>query len=204
MLLREVRKPLVVGVMIAGLGTSSLPAGIEVEGLRPSTAGDLTTSGGVVIPIKSVPQAIAEVRALSGLTWEQLARLFAVTRRSLHFWASGKALTPGNEERLQRVLAVLRKIDRGSASANRAAILAVRADGTMALDLIAEGQYERVVALLGPGVGRRWHASKITAAAMAARAAQPPEELVGALQDRVFPASGRLLTAKPVHGSRRK
>ena len=36
-------------------------------------------------------------------------------------------------------------------------------------------------------------------------APRPPEELVGALQDRIHPASGRLLAAKPVitgeHGS---
>lgn len=37
----------------------------------------------------------------------------------------------------------------------------------------------------------------------AARAPRPPGELVGALQDRLNPASGRLLAAKPVRPPRR-
>src|SRR2546428_13805112 len=34
--------------------------------------------------------AIMELRRLSGMTWEQLASLFEVTRRTVHFLASGK------------------------------------------------------------------------------------------------------------------
>src|SRR5690606_28590116 len=122
------------------------------------------------------------------------ARLFNVTRRSLHFWASGKAMTPSNEEHLQRLLAVVRRLDRGSARENRTLLLSVREDGSLPVDLLAKGGYERVVALLGPGSGRRAvPPSKLSAEAQAARAPRPPEELVGALQDRVHPASGRLL-----------
>lgn len=40
--------------------------------------------------------------------------------------------------------------------------------------------------------------------ARAARAPRPPEELVGALQDRIHPTSGRLLAAKPIATTRRK
>ena len=40
----------------------------------------------------TVRQEIAELRSLSGLTWEQTARLLGVTRRSVHFWASGEVL----------------------------------------------------------------------------------------------------------------
>ena len=36
--------------------------------------------------------AIAELRRVSGLTWDQLARLVGVSRRTLHFWASGTAV----------------------------------------------------------------------------------------------------------------
>jgi transcriptional regulator with XRE-family HTH domain len=204
MLTWHVRTPLVVGVMLAGLGTSSMPA-VAAEGpMRPIAAGEHTTSGGPVVLTESVGAAIAELRRLSGLTWEQLARLFAVSRRSLHFWASGKAMSPANEEHVQRVLSVLHKIDRGLASANRAELLTVRADGTIPFDLLAEGHYERVVTAVGAGEGHRARAPKPSAAAIAARAPQPPEELVGALQDRVHPASGRLLATKAVHGTRRK
>src|SRR5205823_135962 len=93
--------------------------------------------------------AIMELRRLSGLTWDQLARLFGVTSRSLHFWASGKPLTPANEERLNRLLATIRKLDRGSARENRSLLLTVRRDSIIPFDLLLAGQYEQVLALLG-------------------------------------------------------
>lgn len=39
---------------------------------------------------------------------------------------------------------------------------------------------------------------KLSEEARAARAPRAPEELVGALQDRIHPTSGRLLAAKPI------
>jgi DNA-binding transcriptional regulator YiaG len=157
-----------------------------------------------VVDARHAGSAIAEVRRLTGLTWDQLARLFNVSRRALHFWASGKAMAPSNEEQLQRLLAVVRKIDRGSAEANRALIFGVLEDGTIPFDLLANSQYERVLALLGPGSVQQLRRPPVAAEVLAASAPQPPEELVGALQDRVHPASGRLIESKAVRAVRRQ
>jgi DNA-binding transcriptional regulator YiaG len=203
MLMRQIREPVLVGVMLSGLGTSAqaLPADVMLRAPRPV---EQTTAGASVVIVDRGGAAIAELRRLSGFTWDQLARLFDVSRRSLHFWASGKEMTSSNEEHLQRLLAVVRKIDRGSASANRTALLSAREDGSMPFDLLAAQQYERVLALLGPGGARPVQAQRLSAEAMAARAPRPPEELVGALQDRVHPASGRLLATKAIRVPRRK
>jgi transcriptional regulator with XRE-family HTH domain len=103
---------------------------------------------------QSTSSAIMELRRLSGLTWEQLASLFNVARRSLHFWASGKPVNAPNEERLRRVLAVVRKADRGFAAKNRAMLLEDR-DGVVPFDLLARGEYETFIELVGTGPGRR-------------------------------------------------
>ena len=114
-------------------------------------------------------------------------------------------MTPSNEEHLQRLLAVVRKLDRGSARQNRSLLLGVREDGRLPFDMLAEGDYDRVVSLLGPGKGRKVvPPSRLSPVAQAERAPRPPEELVDALQDRIHPASGRLLSAKPIKLSRRK
>lgn len=73
--------------------------------------------------------AVLELRRLTGLTWDQLARLFRVARRSLLFWASGKPLNSANEEQLYRTLATVRAIDRGSAAENRLELGPPRACG---------------------------------------------------------------------------
>lgn len=204
MLMRQVREPMLVGCMLAGFGTSTAYALLRDIALRSQRTAGQTTAGASVSVAAPDGAAIGELRRLSGFTWDQLARLFNVSRRSLHFWASGKPMAPSNEEHLQRLLAVVRKIDRGSASANRAALLGVRQDGSLPFDLLAAGDYDRVLSLLGPGEARRVAPPRLSDEARAARAPLPPEELVGALQDRIHPTSGRLLAAKAVRIPRRK
>lgn len=204
MLTRPIREPVLIGSMLAGLGTSTAYVLTQNMVLRSLRTMERTTSGAAVVGEDPAGAAVGELRRLSGFTWDQLARIFSVSRRSLHFWASGKPMTPGNEERLQRLLSVVRKIDRGSAAANRAALLGVREDGSLPFDLLAAGDYERVLTLLGQGEKRRAALPRLSAEARATRTPPPPDELVGALQDRIHPTSGRLRAAKAIIVSRRK
>ena len=204
MSMRLIREPVLNGYMLAGLGTSTAFSATQDTALRPPRSVEQTTAGAAVVVAKPAGASIGELHRRSGFTWDQLARVFNVSRRSLHFWASGKPMAPSNEEHLQRLLSVVRKIDRGSASANRAALLGVRQDGSIPFDLLAAGDYERVLALLGQGERRRAALPKLSAEVRAARAPRPPEELVGALQDRIHPTSGRLRAAKVIAVSRRK
>lgn len=99
--------------------------------------------------------AINELRHLSGLTWDQLAKVLDVTRRALHHWANGKPMNVLNEARLYRVSAFVQKTDRGDAQLNRAALLSVREeDGVSVLDLLRKQEYAEAEAIVGRGVGR--------------------------------------------------
>jgi len=198
MLMKHVREPMLVGCILAGLGTSPGYAMSPDMVLRTQRPAQQTTAGGAVTAPVPAGAAIGELRRLSGLTWDQLARLFNVSRRSLHFWASGKAMAADNEEHLQRLISVVRKIDRGTASANRAVLFGVREDGNIPFDLLVDGEYERVLLLLGSGEARRTSSAKLSEEARAARAPRPPEELVGALQDRIHREGGTARAAKSV------
>lgn len=184
MLMQAIKRPMLVGVMLAGIGTStapSLPAELVHQALQPAQQ---TTPGAALVVSDHSGSAIAELRRLSGLSWDQLAQLFSVTRRALHFWASGKPMTPANEEHLQRLLTVLRKIDRGSATANRRELLASREKGAIALDLLHQQKYDSVVSLIGIADARhRITAPKLSPRALALRTPPSPEHLVGAVQD---------------------
>jgi transcriptional regulator with XRE-family HTH domain len=198
MAMRQVREPVLVGWILVGLGTSTADA-LPLDMTSRSQYSVEQTTAGAAFPVAAPDgAAIGELRRLSGFTWDQLARLFNVSRRSLHFWASGKPMASDNEEHLQRLLAVIRKIDRGSASENRTALLSVREDGSIPFDLLAAGDYERVRSLLGPGEARRVRPPRISDEARKGRAQRPPDELVGALQHRIHPTSGRLLASKAV------
>jgi hypothetical protein len=67
----------------AGLGTATGPIAAEQE-----TASDLST-------------IVANLKAESGLTADQLGRLLGVSRRSIHNWAAGTVIAPAHEERLR-------------------------------------------------------------------------------------------------------
>lgn len=198
MLMRQARGPVLLGLLLAGIGTSPIYAIPADTALYSQRAADQTTAGTSVPAEASSGAAIGELRQLSGLTWDQTARLFDVSRRALHFWASGKPMTPSNEERLQRLLGVVRNIDRGSAGANRAMLLGVREDGSLPLDLLAAGDYKRVLSLLGPGTGRRASPPRLSEEARTARSKQSPEELAGALQDRIHHDRGTARAAASV------
>jgi DNA-binding transcriptional regulator YiaG len=196
-MLRQLQ-PVILGCMLAGFGTSTAYALPSSGAPQWQCRLEQTTAGAPVATPEPAGAAIGELRRISGLTWDQLARVFGVSRRSLHFWASGKPMAPSNEEHLQRVLAVVRKSDRGSASANRAALLAGREDGLLPFDLLVAKEYERVSSLLGEGGAQRASLPKLSKEARAARAPRPPEELVGALQDRVHRDTGAFRAARSV------
>lgn len=197
MLMQSSKPTTLVGKMLAETGTSPsswLPNKLVLQALQPAKQ---TTSGAVVVV--NAGAAIGELRRLSGLTWDQLARLFSVSRRALHFWASGKPMTSANEEHLQRLLGVLRKIDRGSASANRRELLEARLGNDIALDLLHQRRYELVVSVVGAGdIKPRLIAPKLSAKAAALRMPPAPEQLVGALQDSVHHEVGIVREGKSV------
>lgn len=142
--------------------------------------------------------AIAELRRLAGLTWEELARLFGVSRRSVHFWASGNPLNSQNEKFLLGVHDVIVHVDRGDARATRRALLEVQ-DGESALDLLREGRFENARKRLGDGRERVLvRAGALSAEAHAARAPLAPDVLVEAQNDRVHSDTGRGRAARTV------
>ncbi|NOT27356.1 MAG: helix-turn-helix transcriptional regulator [Acidobacteria bacterium] len=183
MLVRPIREPALVGLILIGLGTSTagaVPVPTPLVGLHASTS-----AGHAVSDVRISSAALTELRRRSGLTWEQISRLFGVSRRALHFWASGKAMTPANEEHLQRVLAVLRRIDRGSPETTRAALVQGDPDGVSPFDLLGAGRYEQAAsaATAVPQVdlsSPRWPSQTV----LSGRTPRPPADLVNALQDR--------------------
>jgi DNA-binding transcriptional regulator YiaG len=187
--------------MLRGLGTSAtpaLPADLVARSPRPDSQ---TTSGAAPALRAPADAAIGELRRLTGLTWDQLSRLFGVSRRSVHFWASGKMMTPANEEKLQRVLAVVRSIDRGAAASNRALLLGVAPDGTLPFDLLVAGLYDQAMANMSraPGAPVAPRPSpKVSDQVHAARSPRRPEDLVGALQDRIHREVGMARPARTV------
>jgi DNA-binding transcriptional regulator YiaG len=151
------------------------------------------------LPVKSTQQAVNELRKLSGLTWEQLATLFDVSRRSVHFWASGEALSSANEEKLNRTLDAVEYVSRGSASSNRRLLMGIADDGKSYLELLGAGEFDRVKHLLGAGNAiAKPKLGQLSPVAEMSQVSPNPADLVGALQDSIHREVGKSRVAKSV------
>jgi len=201
---RRVKCRLLATALPFELGTAS--KGLDVGGWAQSDLESQHTTSGYASQQEDAPQdtrlAILELRRLTGLTWDQLARLFRVARRTLHFWASGKPLNAANEEQLHRTVAAVRAIDRGSASENRTLLFQERR-GLIPFDLLADGRYDEVVAQVGMGPGRaQRRLPPLSAQVQAARTPLPPDALADALQDTVHRDVGRGRAARTAKAKR--
>jgi hypothetical protein len=165
-----------------------------------------TNSGGTLLDEARADRvfadAVLEVRRRSGLTWQQLATLFEVDRRSVHLWASGRPLSAQNAERLNRILAVLRRADLGTPSATRAWLHSPDARGLLPLDLLRAGRFDEI--LVPAPAATLPRPGPLSAAAQSKRAPRRPEDLVAARQDRVHIEKGKLIAAVPLKVSKPK
>jgi len=135
---------------------------------------------------------VLELRRLSGLTWAQLASVFGVDRRAIHFWAAGRPINAANSENLAAVLALVRRVSRGDAGATRAFLLTPTSTGVVPLDALRSGDLEQVPVppAVPGGVPKR--PPPISFAARGARAPQPLDELLaGGDEPPIRPAPGR-------------
>lgn len=197
------KKAAVVVFCVLGPVTTATPCATPTE-RAPNL--DSTNAGAPLVASRSARtgSAIAELRRISGLTWEQLAGMLQVSRRALHFWATDKQMHPANEQRLQRVLAVLRRIDRGFPAQNRTLLLAPLEGGVIPYDLLRDARYEEVAERVGEGRSSpRPHVPQMSAAEQARRRPPAPADLLGARQESLPTEPGRVVRTKPIRRPRR-
>lgn len=115
--------------------------GLSIDDLRgPGLSVFSAETISAPVPPISIPQAAtpaAQVRHLrntSGLTGEQIARLFGVSRRAVHLWASGGRMNAAHHERLARLLAITSKLPGDTPEQRRSALLAPGQDGFSLFD----------------------------------------------------------------------
>ena len=103
------------------------PITLSVERIQPTR--DVVVATGQM----STAKAVNEAHDDSGLTWEQLARVFGVSRRAVHMWATGGRMNATNAEILMRFVDYLDQMH-GGPDERRTALLTIGRDGSSALD----------------------------------------------------------------------
>lgn len=156
------------------------------------------------VAAESTAEAVLEIRRRSGLTWEELSDLFDVSRRSVHHWASGKAVSARHDRAIRRILAAIRRLDQGNQADTRAQLLAVDAGmGVSALDLFKTGLFDEAIARAAGGWPPELRRVPLSREAQDARRLQAPTHLLEAEQERPnVPAKARTVRARRTHNTR--
>jgi DNA-binding transcriptional regulator YiaG len=79
-------------------------------------------------------EAVKSLRQESGLTWDQLGRLFGVSRRAMHLWAGGGRMNAAHTEALSAILRVVRNLPESGSIDPREALLRPGAEGRSLYD----------------------------------------------------------------------
>jgi DNA-binding XRE family transcriptional regulator len=103
---------------------------------------------------EAVRENLLEVRRLTGFTWDDLADLLQVDRRTLHNWSQGGPVRAANQTRLASLLGALRYIDRGTAESNRIALSEPGMMGVTPLALLSQGRFQEAEIAAGRGLDR--------------------------------------------------
>lgn len=91
-------------------------------------------------PAMSLPASAVAIRDLkrrSALTWDELARLFGVSRKTVHNWDEGAKVSQAREQRLQEVAAIFADFP-CTPKAIHGALRSV-SDGRPIIDIVAMG-----------------------------------------------------------------
>lgn len=134
-------------LLFGGTGTTALPTG---EMFAPRSVMPVTVSGGrQTTTLGFVPQAepaamaprlrregddVRWLHEASGLTWEHLGRVFGVSRRAVHLWASGARMNAVNAEAVFALAELVRSSPGTSPDERRSWLLRAQDQGGSILE----------------------------------------------------------------------
>lgn len=181
---RAIGGALVVASMLISPTTgyaNKIPCRSERTSSAPNNA---LFSYGVRETAPSTARGILTIRQLANLTWDETAKLFGVSRRSVHLWANGRRPSSEQERKLNRVLGILSAHNKLAPSVLRERLMASATPGTLFFDLLCEDKFEAFQALFSVGAAIGQHAASSQSFRTKGYSPPPPTLLLDALQDR--------------------
>lgn len=143
-----------------------------VSYMRHGTGPAVELSTGVALPI-AAPEfddnaatastitdadTVKWLHGASGLTWDQLGKIFGVSRRAVHLWANGGRLNAANAAKLAEFVALVRELPACESADRRTRLLAAGKDGRSILDKLRERNHSADI------TGSQWSPAQLLGA----------------------------------------
>lgn len=100
--------------------------------------------------VRSDRDELLWLKSESDLTWDQIGKVLGVSRRAVHFWATGGRMNEANASLLREFSAIVRALPASGPAQRRSALLSVGPDGRNVLDRLRSRD--------GKLAGRSWGA----------------------------------------------
>jgi len=118
-------RPMFVEMASLGRAAHSLEVGVPRLSSMTTALAPSPPSAAAPVP-PSTAEQVQYVHEQVGLTWDQIARIFSVSRRAALYWAAGEKLSSAKEELLGQLYAVVHELPGETAAARRAAFMTRR------------------------------------------------------------------------------
>lgn len=132
--------PTILFLVTAGT-TSGLPLLMSMRNAVRFSMTSETHTDDMVVPM-SDSELVRWIKENSGLTWDQVARVFDVSRRTVHLWAKGSRVSARNAEAIREFAALVSEVGGRTPTSKRSSLLAIGSDGLSALDRFRRVQYD--------------------------------------------------------------
>ena len=171
-----------------------IPGGTERTSATPNNAVFLSSS---LDSTPSTARSILAIRQLAHLTWDETAKVFGVSRRSVHLWANGRHPSADQERKLNRVLGILSVHQNLSPSVLRERLMSSARPGTLFFDLLCNDEFGTFNDLFSAEYQTGQSTFPSQPSELTGHSPPPPILLLDALQDRPVTA-GKTLAKKSV------
>ena len=183
---------LIIVSMLGSPTTSNANLSRIVTERTSSTPSNTLYSSTTVEDVPSTARGILAIRQIANLTWDETAKVFGVSRRTVHLWANGRHPSGDQERKLNRILGILSAFQDLGPSLFREKLMASSKPGTLFFDLLCNDEFEAFQeAFLGTELPRKFAPPPTTVEARG-NTSPSPILLLDALQDRPIEASKSL------------
>lgn len=170
--------------------TSAEPIGSELATASPEA-------------VESTAASISGIRQLGNLTWDETAKLFGVSRRTVHHWAGGRPAAADQERKINRLYGALRTLNGRAPTELRAQLMSSLRPGELYFDRLCQGDLNVVASLLAAYPEKRV-ARRPSVLQVANYRLPSPLAFTDALQDRPILSVGKALPSKGVRPSKNR
>lgn len=174
----------VVASMLSNPGTSNAnPSRITVDRTSAAPNNAWFSSSSSESP-PSTARGILAIRQIADLTWDETAKIFGVSRRTVHLWANGRHPSGDQERKLNRILGILSSHQNFGPSLLRERLMTSARPGTLFFDLLCTDELDTFQSLFSKDSVSGQYSPPSLYLEARTYTSQPPILLLDALQDR--------------------